>query len=122
MLHMSPSSGQAAPGGRELRRNPRYHVDVRLKLVVTKDGKSIMIHGRGNDISETGMALFVAHVLEVGQRLEVEFTLPYSRQPLRVGITVRNKNGYRYGVEFMSLSVPQREEILRLCKALTLLQ
>lgn len=122
MLHMSPSSENQANGGRDLRRTPRYSVDVRLKLIVTKDGKSAMIHGRGNDISEHGMALFVAHDLEVGQRLEVEFTLPYSRQPLRVRITIRNRTGYRYGAEFVTLSVPQSEEILRLCKALTLLQ
>jgi hypothetical protein len=119
---MSPSSGNESSGGREQRRSPRYNVDVRLRLIVAKSGKSQVVHGRGNDISENGMALFVAHEMEVGQRLEVEFTLPYSRQPLRVGIAVRNRNGYRYGVEFLTLSVPQRDEILRLCKALTLLQ
>ena len=122
MLQMSPASENEGKGGRDKRRQPRFNVDVRLRLVVTKGGKNVMVHGRGNDISENGMALFVAHQLEVGDRLEVEFTLPYSRQPLRVGITIRNKNGYRYGVEFMTLSVPQREEVLRLCKALTLLQ
>ncbi len=119
---MSPTSGNQASGGRELRRTPRYNVDVRLKLVVAKDGKSVMVHGRGNDISENGMAMFVAHELAVEQRLEVEFTLPYSRQPLRIGIVVRNRNGYRYGVEFRTLSEPQKQEIARLCKALTLLQ
>lgn len=122
MLHMSPSSGNSAGGGRELRRSPRYNVDVRLRLIVAKDGKSAVVHGRGNDISEDGLALFVAHDFEVGQRVEVEFTLPYSRQPLRVWIAIRNRNGYRYGVEFLNLSQPQRLEIARLCKALTLLQ
>ncbi len=122
MLHMSPTSGNEPSGGRDLRRSPRYSVDVRLKLVVAKDGKNVMVHGRGNDISENGMAMFVAHELSIEQILEVEFTLPYSRQPLRVRIAVRNRNGYRYGVEFMTLSAPQKDEIARLCKALTLLQ
>lgn len=122
MLQMSPISENGPTGGRDLRRSPRYTVDVRLRLVVAKDGKNQMIHGRGNDISENGMAMFVAHELAVEQRLEVEFTLPYSRQPLRVRIAVRNRNGYRYGVEFLNLSTPQKNEISRLCKALTLLQ
>ena len=119
---MSPSSENLPGGGRDLRRSPRYNVDVRIKLVVAKDGKNQMVHGRGNDISENGMAMFVAHELAIDQRLEIEFTLPYSRQPLRIGIMVRNRNGYRYGVEFMTLSAPQKDEIARLCKALTLLQ
>ena len=122
MLHMSPVPENEASGGREQRRSPRYSVDVRLRLIVAKDGKNMVVHGRGNDISENGMALFVAHELAVEQRLEVEFTLPYSRQPLRVRIAIRNRNGYRYGVEFLNLSPPQRDEISRLCKALTLLQ
>ncbi len=122
MLSMSPAPGETARGGKENRRNPRYSVDVRLRLIVSQGGKKVVIHGRGNDISESGMALFIAHDLEVGTRAEVDFTLPYSRQPLRVGVSVRNRIGYRYGVEFMTLNVPQREEILRLCKALTLLQ
>lgn len=122
MLHMSPSSENQPSGGRDLRRSPRYTVDVRLRLFVPKDGKNAMVHGRGNDISENGMALFVAQDLQLEQRLEVEFTLPYSRQPLRVRIAVRNRNGYRYGVEFVNLSLPQQQEISRLCKALTLLQ
>lgn len=122
MLHMSPSSENQAGSGRELRRSPRYSVDVRLRLIISKGGKNQVVHGRGNDISENGMAMFVACELEINQRLEVEFTLPYSRQPLRVGIAVRNRNGYRYGVEFLTLNAPQKEEISRLCKALTLLQ
>ncbi len=122
MLGMSPSTENAAGGRRENRRSPRYSVDVRLRLIISQGGKKVVVHGRGNDISENGMAMFVAHDLEVGTRAEVEFTLPYSRQPLRVGATLRNRNGYRYGVEFMTLSPPQHAEILRLCKALTLLQ
>ncbi len=119
---MSPSSGNDRSGGRELRRTPRYNVDVRLRLIVAKNGRNVVVHGRGNDIGENGMALFVPYDLEVDQRLEVEFTLPYSRQPLRLRIAVRNRTGYRYGVEFLSLTAPQKDEILRLCKALTLLQ
>jgi len=116
------ASQETAPGGRDLRRNPRYKLDVRVRLIVRKDEGNQVVHGRGTDISETGMAIFVPHELPLEARAEVEFTLPYSRQPQRVVINVRNRSGYRYGVEFLTLSLNQREDITRLCKALTLLQ
>ena len=68
------------------------------------------------------MALFAPQELMLEDRIEVEFTLPYSRQPLLIGAMVRNRNGYRYGAEFLTLSPPQRAEIVKLCKTLTLLQ
>ena len=111
-----------APGGRDLRRNPRYKLDVRVRLIIRNDKGNQVIHGRGTDISETGMAIFVPHQLSVEDRAEMEFTLPYSRQPQRVIVHVRNRSGYRYGVEFMTLSMPQRDEIIKTCKTLTLLQ
>lgn len=107
---------------REQRRNARYQVDVRTRVFVTKNGIKKAIHGRGNDISETGMAVFAPQELLLEERIEVEFTLPYSRQPLLIGAVVRNRNGYRYGVEFSTLTPLQRQEIVRLCKTLTLLQ
>jgi len=38
--------------------------------------------------------------LEVGEEIEIEFTPPYSGEPIRVVSTVRNRD-YRYGCEFM---------------------
>ena len=116
------TSTDTPPAGRDMRRNARYKLDVRVRMIIRKDGGNVVVHGRGTDISETGMALFVPHNMSVEERAEIEFTLPYSRQPQRVVINVRNRNGYRYGVEFLTLSVPQRDEITKICKALTLLQ
>ncbi len=118
----SNTSAESGTASRDQRRSPRYHVDVRLRLILQKDGKAQIAHGRGNDISDTGMAVFVPQELLLEERVEVEFTLPYSRQPLRVRAVIRNRNGFRYGVEFLTLSTLQREEILKLCKTLTLLQ
>ena len=116
------TSTDTAPGGRDLRRNPRYKLDVRVRLIIHNGNGNQVVHGRGTDISETGMAIFVPHNMSADDRAEIEFTLPYSRQPQRVVINVRNRSGYRYGVEFMTLSMPQRDEITKICKALTLLQ
>jgi c-di-GMP-binding flagellar brake protein YcgR len=121
MVSTNNATGTAM-SSRDLRRNARYHVDVRIRVFVTKNGKKQVIHGRGNDISETGMALFAPQELLLEDRIEVEFTLPYSRQPLLIGAVIRNRTGYRYGVEFFTLSTPQRDEIIKLCKTLTLLQ
>ena len=118
----SATGSEMSSSGRDKRRNARYQVDVRVRVFVTKNGQKQVIHGRGNDISETGMALFAAQELLLEDRIQVEFTLPYSRQPLLVGAFIRNRVGYRYGIEFFTLSGPQREEITKLCKTLTLLQ
>src|SRR5579872_2214264 len=108
------TSTNPAPGGRDLRRNPRYKLDVRVRLIIHKDNGNQVVHGRGTDISETGMAVFVPHNMSVEERAELEFTLPYSRLPQRVVVNVRNRSGYRYGVEFMTLSLPQRDEITKI--------
>ncbi len=63
------------------------------------------------------MAVYAAVDLAEGVRVRIEFTIPHSRRTLWIEAVVRNKQGYRYGVEFLTLSAGQREEINRLCDA-----
>jgi hypothetical protein len=44
---------------------------------------------------------------------------PYSGKPIRVRSEVRNRNGYRYGVELVPEGEKERSEITRLCQMLT---
>lgn len=85
-------------------------------MLYNRDGQQESVHGRGSDLSEGGMAIYAAaDDIAEGMHVNVEFTLPYSRRVLRVEAIVRNKQGYRYGLEFLTLSSSQREEIGRLC-------
>ena len=85
------------------RRWPRHLVDMQV-LVVLRSGESrVVVPGRLTEISEGGMALYAGIHLQPGDLLEVEFPTPNAR----MRGTIRNREGYCFGVEFVtSLSVP----------------
>jgi len=64
--------------------------------------------GRGNELSEGGMAVTAGAELRPGREVAIEFTPPYTSVPIRVRGTVRNRTGYRYGVEFLTESAASR--------------
>jgi c-di-GMP-binding flagellar brake protein YcgR len=100
------------------RRTPRYKLDLRAKIVYRRNGLNQSALARGQDVSEGGMSMFVPIEFRKDDALEVEFTLPHSRLPLRVHAVVRNTEGHRYGVEFLNVSDAQKQEITRMCEAM----
>lgn len=96
----------------------RYKVDVRVRAFIPTPSGVLGFYGRGSDISEGGMALFVPTNVAEGTTVDVEFTVPFSRHVLRVKAVVRNHLGYRYGVEFVAISTMQRQAIVGLCESL----
>jgi PilZ domain len=96
-------------GYTRMRRWPRYRINVPVRLVVQRPDKTVIVSGRGMELNEGGMALFAGVELKAGQRVEIEFTPPYG-QPLRVRSTVRNRNGYNYGTEFLLLNRDDKQQ------------
>jgi PilZ domain len=96
------------------RRWPRFKLDVPVRVVIQRDSKTLIVHGRGNEVSEGGLAIFVGMEAKLTERLWVEFTPPYSSEPLRVPAVVRNRTGYRYGVEFDAENLEEQEKVARL--------
>jgi PilZ domain len=70
------------------------------------------------ELSELGMCVLVGLELKVGGEVEIEFTLPYSSEPIRVSGAVRNRNGYRYGCEFNPNGPGAQKTVERLRQAL----
>lgn len=101
------------------RRWSRFKVEVRVKVVLPNRGA---IYGQGSDISEGGMALFVPTELETGQTVQAEILLPYCREKVMLRGVVRNRDGFRYGVEFSALSDHEKLLIERVCRALAMVQ
>jgi hypothetical protein len=64
------------------------------------------------------MGIMAGVELAVGEGLEIEFTLPYSSEPIRVSGAVRNRVGYRYGCEFITDGPMERKGVARLRQAL----
>ncbi|MGE5112367.1 MAG: PilZ domain-containing protein [Acidobacteriaceae bacterium] len=107
-------------GSEQQRKLPRYRVDVRAKVIYRRNGLNQSAIARGQDVSAGGMAMFVPIELRKEDALEIEFTLPHSRLPLRVRAMVRNSDGHRYGLEFLNLTDVQKQEITRMCETLML--
>ena len=87
------------------RRWKRKQVDLQV-LVILRDGESkVFVPGRLTEISKGGLALCAGINLQPGDPLEVELPAPYSR----VKGTIRSRDGYCFGVEFLtSLSTAAR--------------
>jgi PilZ domain len=49
--------------------------------------------------------------LRMGDRVAVEFTLPFSSPPIRVEAKICNRAGYHYGVEFLAVDNTQRQSV-----------
>jgi len=67
-------------------------------------------------MGQGGMAIFAELELALGDRVEVEVPILSSSQPLRVAAIVRNRIGFRYGMEFVDLAPEHRTELMRLCE------
>jgi hypothetical protein len=98
------------------RRWPRYKLDVPVRVIVSRADKTVVIAGRGTELNIGGMAIFAGVELSVGDDIGIEFTPPYSGTPLRVRCVVRNREGYRYGVEFLTLSAEERDRVEQMCE------
>ena len=86
------------------RRWPRYCVGMTVQVQVTTQGPTRVAtwKGRGTDISAGGLAVTVDSNLPIGSQVAVEFTLPCCDQAMAFRCFVRNRDGNRYGVEFIT--------------------
>jgi len=111
-----------ARAGVDHRRFPRIKSDVRVRAMIPPYAPAIDSFGRGYDISEGGMAIYVPLELAPQQEILVVFDVPPSRQRLGVRAVVRYASGYRYGVEFQSLDEHDRSELRRALDDLSVIQ
>jgi c-di-GMP-binding flagellar brake protein YcgR len=87
-----------------MRRWQRFCVDMAVQVRVTTQGptKVVTWEGQGTDISAGGLAIAVDSNLPIGSQVGVEFTLPNSDLPMTFRCFVRNRDGNRYGIEFIT--------------------
>ena len=100
------------------RRSIRYKLDVPLRVILHKQDATLLRDGRGTEISEYGMCIMTGLELKLGEEVEIEFTLPYSGEPIRVAGAVRYRDGYRYGCEFTLDGQGERKDVARLRQVL----
>lgn len=83
------------------RRYPRYKLDIPVRVIVTKEDKVKLVHGRGNELNEGGLTVFAGIELANGEEVAVEYTPAYSGIPIRARAVVRDRRGYKYGLELL---------------------
>jgi PilZ domain len=109
------------PAYENKRRSIRYKLDVPLRVILHKSDATLIRDGRGRELSDRGMCILVGVELRVGRAVDIEFTLPFSGEPIRVSSAVRNREGYRYGCEFIPEGQAERRDVARLRQALQIL-
>jgi hypothetical protein len=109
-----PQSGHATQ-----RRWPRYKIEVPVQVVTDGPMNVAIVQGCGSELNCGGMAVSGKVELANGAQVAVEFTPPYSGQPVRIRCFVRNRQHDTYGLEFITEndsdyeSVAQVETTLR---------
>ena len=96
---------------REMRRFPRCPADLRVKLNFKKDGTLQRAMVKTIEIATHGVSVSSPLPLPENSQIELEILLPGSRTPMLIKAVIRNRCGTRYGVEFLSTSDAQRDEI-----------
>jgi c-di-GMP-binding flagellar brake protein YcgR len=108
-----------APRWKNLRCFPRFALEVPLTL--TNPRLLQPLPGRMADIGLGGLCATFAEAAPLpGERVLVEFTLPQMNAPLRILSRVRYHNASRLGVQFLSITAEQREQIRSACSTLTI--
>ncbi len=95
--------------------SPRYQIDLHLE-VTTGTKKTT---ARSHDISLEGIGAYIPADLEVGQYIDILMKVPFKPEDLTFGAIVRNRKGYRYGLEFSCLRRPHQELLEGLCDTLS---
>ncbi len=96
------------------RRWRRSDLDVPIRVIVRDSDKTKFHDGRGHGLSQGGMAVTAGAELKPGDYVAIEFTPAYTGIPIRVRGIVRNRAGYHYGVEFVTETEEETEQVNRL--------
>lgn len=95
-----------------MRRWTRYPVSLSLRVRVPTDSGQEFMLAHGRDVSQGGMAVYVPAELEPGDTVLLELIFPGLQQPIRLSGSVKNRTGFKYGVEFNQPTLQQQETIL----------
>ena len=88
--------------GQHQRRWQRLHTSLPVRILVRTPDCVRIIDSHGTQLNEGGLAVYAAVELEIGDRVDIELTMPDSASPLRFRVVVCNRTGYLYGLQFES--------------------
>ncbi len=112
-------ANQGANDRANRRRWPRLNIYFPVAVSVPCNKGTRTLKGRGADLSEGGMGVFAPVELHVGDGVQLEFTLPYSRRGMIVHAVVRNLNRYYYNLQFVAETAVEELELTLLRQAVS---
>src|SRR5512143_743247 len=89
----------------------RCPINVPVDVVALKSGIPNTIPGRCIDLSDRGVGVILAGELIAGEAVAIELRLPNVGLPIRARAQIRYQDHLRYGLQFIGLSMEQREMI-----------
>jgi len=102
----------------QVRRFPRYPLDVRITAQVFRAPETISLWGRTSELGLDGIGGTLTGELQPGEVALLELSLPLTPYPMKIRGIVRYREGLRHGFEFLALSDEQRSTVGRVCDML----
>ncbi len=102
--------------GDPLRNHERVFLDISIRIFPDV----LPTLGRTQDFSAGGMSFYAPLDLKVGDFVRLAFELPHSQVRFNVSSVVKNRNGFRFGAEFVGLTAEQAAEIQRVTRIVSL--
>jgi hypothetical protein len=93
----------------EHRHYPRFTMEIDVEVYGHAIGR---LAGRTADISESGIAILMVATLKLAATVGLKFDSPVGQ--VHSWAVVRNRNAFRYGLEFIR-SQPSQEQIDKIC-------
>ncbi len=107
------SSGPAEVGSHPQRKFLRRKVDVRVRISAEQNAPDV-VHGRCTIIGEGGFgAVLTAEIPDSGY-FWAEFRTPVLNEELKVRVNIRQRRGFQYGFQFVSLTREQRTQVMKI--------
>ena len=97
--------------GPSRRRVPRFPMQAVLDVTVLRSGIPDTVPGRAVNVCERGISAMLAQELVPGESVAIEVQLSLGTAPLRTRAVVRYQDKLRSGLEFVALTVEQRDAI-----------
>jgi hypothetical protein len=101
------------------RRFPRYRFDARVEASVFRDGVTITLWGRTNEIAQDGLGVTLSGAVQAGEVVSLEFPIPAPPHTMKVRGVIRYSDGLRCGVEFLVVTDEQRLTLRQVCVLLS---
>jgi hypothetical protein len=116
---LSDQARALAKAQKPSRRFPRYRFDARVEVSVFRDGVTLTLWGRSNELAQDGLGATLSGQVQAGEVVSLEFPIPAAPHVMKLRGVVRYSDGLRCGVEFLVVTDAQRLTLRQVCVLLS---